>query len=1704
MGVWAGWAAAVGGRGRVFFAPLALLGLSLSIQVAARPAADAAPAVAAVFPAPGAAGVALGAAMDGTLAVTFSEPVALAAGAVELACERSEVHALAGGGGPVAWSFVSERPFWPGERCVVTVQAEGVSDLDADDPPDGMGSRYAWSFTTAGAPVVINELDAIWPGGAGEFIELYDGGRGHTPLDGLTVVLYRGDEAAVYLAVELDGRATDGAGYFVLGGGGVAGANLRLADGTLRDGPDAVAVYAAPKSDFPRNAPVSPANLVDAAVYGPADGELLALLAAGQAALDEDGRGAAASDSSQRCPNGGGKPRETAAFIQNTPTPGAANNCRYDEPPAVAAVAPKPGAVDVALDASLQVTFSEPVVLAEQPFEIACEASGVHAYDVAGGPEVFSVTLREPLAHGERCVNTVMADKARDADEDDPPDVLTSRYTWSFETIARVADNVIINEVDADTPGVDAAEFIELFDGGAGNTPLDGLSVVLFNGTDDRSYLAMGLDGRRTNAAGYFLLGNGGVTGAGLEFPAGALQNGPDAVALVAGKPADFPNGTPAAAVRPLDALVYGRAGQIDDGLLPLLNAGQPQVDEAGGGDIEGHSNQRCPNGAGGTRNTAGYKQNRPTPGTANDCVTDAAPEVVEFSPGKGAQGVSISAAIGVSFNEPVAVTSKWITLKCAASGTHTFKTTGGPTQFTVTPNESFGYTESCTVTLNPDAITDQDADDPPDKLAAKLSWSFTTGGAPADFLVINEIDADTPGTDAAEFIELFDGGRGRTPLDGLAVVLFNGSNSLSYRAIDLDGFKTDEQGYFFLGNSAVAPDLPLPDGFLQNGSDAAALYAADAAQFPTDSPIVLPGLLDAIVYGDPADGPPDLLALLVAGQKAVDEGERGAADSHSLQRCPDGGGGQRKTESYQPNPPTAGAANRCAVDAAPLVTGTIPVEGAQDIPVYSSITVTFSEPVVIAAGSIRLICGTLGALAIEIDGGPVSFNVKPAAPLPQHSACRLTVSAVGVSDVDGDDPPDRMAGDFELAFATGGAAADFVLINEIDADTPGTDAAEFIELFDGGRGNTALSGLVLVLFNGSDDKSYRVVDLSGLSTGGDGFAVIGSKGVPGVGLELPAGSLQNGADAVALYAGLPNSFPNGTALHTRGLLDALVYGTGDPVDAGLLALLETGQPQVDEAGNGPADQVSIGRCPDGGGGPRRTDEYRPDPPSPGGANRCQVVEDAPPSVAAVTPTDGEARVPVDSAVRIRFSEAVTLSPGWFAIDCATSGAHTATVGGDSIEKVLQPREPFSPGESCTVKVEADLVRDADDQDPPDLMVADFQSAFQTQPNAPEPLLINEIDADTSDRDAAEFIELFDGGRGRLALDGLVMVWWNGKTDMAYRVIDLSGRKTDEDGYFIVGSAGVDPDIAVGSGALQNGPDAIALYAGDAAGFAVGMPLTTAGLVDAVVYGPGGSPDAGLLPLLEPGEPQVAEDSRGEPEAHSLSRCPNGAGDPRRTTGYRPGDPSPRSANACSAADEGPGIASVFPPDGRADIPLSASLVITFTEDVGLDEGWLALSCGDATRALDISGGPRLFTASPHEALAPETECMATVNAAAVHDTDAIDPPDHLSANYAWTFTTAGEETPDPPVAGFLSNGPVWIGEAAIFTNTSTGPGPLAYRWDFGDGHPPAGATHPTHVYPRMGTYTVTLTVTGPTGTDTTRQTIDVRPRRLYLGVVVR
>ena len=374
--------------------------------------------------------------------------------------------------------------------------------------------------------------------------------------------------------------------------------------------------------------------------------------------------------------------------------------------------------------------------------------------------------------------------------------------------------------------------------------------------------------------------------------------------------------------------------------------------------------------------------------------------------------------------------------------------------------------------------------------------------------LVINELDADTAGTDTLEFVELYDGGVGNASLDGYILVFYNGSNNTSYATYDLTGFSTNASGYFVLGNADV-PNVSIVFGSngLQNGADAVALYKADAASFPNGTGVTLTGLEDAIVYDTNDSDDADLLVLLNAGEPQLNEDELDEKDVQSLQRFPNGSGGLRNTSSYVNALPTPGAANTNATEQVNIV------------------------------------------------------------------------------------------------------------INELDADTAGTDTAEFLELYDGGVGNSSLSGFIVVLYNGSNDSSYNTIDLTGFSTDADGYFVIGNSGVTNVDLVVPGNTFQNGADAVAIYQADAASFPNGTAVTTDNLVDALVYDTNDSDDPALLVLLNAGEAQVNEGGGGDKDGQSSQRIPNGEGGPRNTATYTQATPTPGTANGGTVTPGEPISI---------------------------------------------------------------------------------------------------------------------------------------------------------------------------------------------------------------------------------------------------------------------------------------------------------------------------------------------------------------------------------------------------------------------------------------------------------------------------------------------------------
>jgi hypothetical protein len=186
-------------------------------------------------------------------------------------------------------------------------------------------------------------------------------------------------------------------------------------------------------------------------------------------------------------------------------------------------------------------------------------------------------------------------------------------FAISWQSISQV----LINELDCDSPGIDDKEFIEL-KSETPNFPLDGFVVVFFNGSisgNNSSYFTIDLDGYTTDDNGLLLIGSETVT----PFPqllisSNVIQNGADAVAVYQGNEVDFPEETVATINNLVDVLIYDTSDSDDVDMIDIFNDDPrfeniEQINEGSSNNM--NSIQR--------NNDGTYSSTTPTPRALND-----------------------------------------------------------------------------------------------------------------------------------------------------------------------------------------------------------------------------------------------------------------------------------------------------------------------------------------------------------------------------------------------------------------------------------------------------------------------------------------------------------------------------------------------------------------------------------------------------------------------------------------------------------------------------------------------------------------------------------------------------------------------------------------------------------------------------------------------------------------------------------------------------------------------------------------------------------------------------------------------------------------------------------------------------------------------------------------------------------------------------
>jgi cysteine-rich repeat protein len=184
-------------------------------------------------------------------------------------------------------------------------------------------------------------------------------------------------------------------------------------------------------------------------------------------------------------------------------------------------------------------------------------------------------------------------------------------------------------------------------------------------------------------------------------------------------------------------------------------------------------------------------------------------------------------------------------------------------------------------------------------------------GPCPKQCLVINEVDYDQPGTDNAEFVEIFNVSSGPVSLAGHWLVPVNGNGNAPYSAVDLGAsFPSLAAGQYLVviwGNVTVpAGQLKLVANMmsviLQNGSpDGVALVHVPSKQY-----------IDALSYAGEING----VTFMGVGPFNLVEGTPAvlvdsATNPGSLSRIPNGIDTNQMSVDWKfVNTPTPGAAN--------------------------------------------------------------------------------------------------------------------------------------------------------------------------------------------------------------------------------------------------------------------------------------------------------------------------------------------------------------------------------------------------------------------------------------------------------------------------------------------------------------------------------------------------------------------------------------------------------------------------------------------------------------------------------------------------------------------------------------------------------------------------------------------------------------------------
>lgn len=341
-----------------------------------------------------------------------------------------------------------------GDVCEVTVFAAKVTDDDTVDPPDTMAANYTFTFSVLKAPK-INEYSQSTAGTDVEYVEIY--GDPSTDYSAYKVLEIEGDWSTsntyegqieeiidigttdvngLYLA-SLPANALENSStstlLLVKSFSGVLNQDLDTDDnGALDVTPwdsivDSVAYHDGGTSDLTYGIPVL-GVAYDDLLYTPG----------GASRIPDGFDSESATDWVRNDFDLAGIPGNPGTIGPGEAynTPGAPNQVYVETAPTVVSTVPVDLANDVYPNASIAITFNEPVTVTGSWFSISCSSSGVHTAVVTDTDPTFTLDPDTDFSVPDTCTVTVFAANVNDDDTDDAShDYMVSDYVFSFSTV---------------------------------------------------------------------------------------------------------------------------------------------------------------------------------------------------------------------------------------------------------------------------------------------------------------------------------------------------------------------------------------------------------------------------------------------------------------------------------------------------------------------------------------------------------------------------------------------------------------------------------------------------------------------------------------------------------------------------------------------------------------------------------------------------------------------------------------------------------------------------------------------------------------------------------------------------------------------------------------------------------------------------------------------------------------------------------------------------------------------------------------------------------------------------------------------------------------------------------------------------------------------------------------------------------------------